>query len=284
MKPKSISKKLSCYSTLAMALGACTEAQAQHMVYTDVNPDTVVNKILPGIQDYLLDLNNDNQFDFDLKLSGYYSSYMSDRMTLLKISPASGNAVMDVVQTAPFYHFVLANNAGHQLNATQNWGSAYNEILARRQQSVVYSNFIGNWAGATDKFIGLKFQIAGATHFGWARLSVDSDINSFTLKDYAYDSVANENFFTGLITSSNQPLPEHALISFYKNELNIVLPDNSELYKLNIYSVEGKKCLDEIQFEKQTSVSLNELPAGLYFGILTDEHQNSFNYKLLVVH
>ena len=44
--------------------------------------------------------------------------------------------------------------------------------------------------------LGLRFDIAGATHYGWARLRVPSP-TSFTLLDYAYNSVPDEAILAG---------------------------------------------------------------------------------------
>lgn len=284
MKNYSLAKKLSGYSTFALSLASFGQAKAQHMVYTDVIPDTVVNKVLLNIEHYQLDLNNDNVVDFDLKLFYYYSSYQSDRMTILKVSPASGNAVMDNVQTSPFYHFALANNAGQPINAAQTWGSAYNEILARRQQSTIYSDIIGNWAGISDKYLGFKFQIGSATHFGWARLSVDSLVDNFTLKDYAYDSVANESFFAGLITAINQPSNDLSKVIVFNNELKIFSSGQSNSFLLKIFSIEGKQMMNEIEFVKQIKINLNDLPTGLYLLKLQDENNNLSTYKFSITH
>ncbi len=45
-------------------------------------------------------------------------------------------------------------------------------------------------------YLGLRFTIAGETHYGWARLSIPSAAG-FTLKDYAYNSVPGEGILAG---------------------------------------------------------------------------------------
>ena len=62
----------------------------------------------------------------------------------------------------------------------------------------------GPWAGAANKYIGLKFLINGEYHFGWARLSVKG--TRVALKGYAYETIPNKPILAGqteeLATSS----------------------------------------------------------------------------------
>ena len=48
----------------------------------------------------------------------------------------------------------------------------------------------------SPRYLGLRFDIAGEIHYGWARLSVPSP-TSFTLLDYAYNSVPGEGILAG---------------------------------------------------------------------------------------
>ncbi len=49
----------------------------------------------------------------------------------------------------------------------------------------------------SPKFLGLRFDSAGTTYHGWARLSIPANGTSFTLKDYAYSSTPDEGLFAG---------------------------------------------------------------------------------------
>lgn len=58
----------------------------------------------------------------------------------------------------------------------------------------------GNWDNVANHFLGLRFQIGGETHYGWARLSVQHVPNSgftATLTGWAYQTVANRGLVTG---------------------------------------------------------------------------------------
>jgi len=44
----------------------------------------------------------------------------------------------------------------------------------------------GPWAGIYNRFLGVKFQISGQTHYGW----VNVDMRSRTITGYAYETNA----------------------------------------------------------------------------------------------
>ena len=63
------------------------------------------------------------------------------------------------------------------------------------------AQYTGSWSGSASvdspTFLGLRFESAGTTYYGWARLSIPwgnptTYGESFTLKDYAYNSVPGE--------------------------------------------------------------------------------------------
>lgn len=58
----------------------------------------------------------------------------------------------------------------------------------------------GPWKEARDKYLGLKFEIDGEIHFGWARLSVSCVVPHAArvlLTGYAYETVVGQPIVTG---------------------------------------------------------------------------------------
>ena len=76
-------------------------------------------------------------------------------------------------------------------------------------------SFTGSWLDGASvdslKFLGLRFESAGSTYYGWARLSIPSNGTSFTLKDYAYNSVPGEGILAGDMGSINTGIMSTAL-------------------------------------------------------------------------
>jgi hypothetical protein len=76
-------------------------------------------------------------------------------------------------------------------------------MAAFSADSMGKQTFFGQWAnggkGVKNRYLGLKFQIKGKTHFGWARLTVRFNHRQWdsTLTGYAYETVANKSIITG---------------------------------------------------------------------------------------
>ncbi len=64
-------------------------------------------------------------------------------------------------------------------------------------------------ADGVNGFVGLRFQITGSTHYGWARFTYDdATTGNLTLHDFAYDDVAEQSINAGAI-----PEPGSALLA-----------------------------------------------------------------------
>jgi hypothetical protein len=67
------------------------------------------------------------------------------------------------------------------------------------------THFLGEWInggkGVKDHYLGLKFLINTAVHYGWARLNFKYQRNSgpfaATLTGYAYETIPNKAITTG---------------------------------------------------------------------------------------
>ena len=58
--------------------------------------------------------------------------------------------------------------------------------------------WFGNWTDTTDHYRGLKINSGGSRYYGWIRLDVSvSSYPSFTIKDYAYNSLRNQPLLAG---------------------------------------------------------------------------------------
>lgn len=57
----------------------------------------------------------------------------------------------------------------------------------------------GPWAYVKNRYLGLKFQTKGQTHFGWARLSTKIGFGGATgiLTGYAYETIPNKAIIAG---------------------------------------------------------------------------------------
>ncbi|HEY6767396.1 MAG TPA: hypothetical protein VI386_21765 [Candidatus Sulfotelmatobacter sp.] len=60
-------------------------------------------------------------------------------------------------------------------------------------------NKFGVWLHQTNKFLGIKFLIAGQVHYGWMRLTVNGPLSGYA-SGYAYEDVPNKPILAGKMT------------------------------------------------------------------------------------
>jgi hypothetical protein len=222
------------HALLVSALIA-TQAQAQ-IIYTDVAPDALFNLI--G-QTCNLDLDNNSQVDFQLYRSEISNScgfgcVLPLPVQQIKIDRVGNNEIAyatpwNSIQwpaSLPFGQLIDANTdmsvTNHLIREYRPGGSCPGGMGCVPGPPIT-------WALVSQAYLGLRFDIAGATHYGWARLSVPS-ATSFILRDYAYNSVPGEGILAGDMGSITTGITSTALRGMqvspnpFSSALSISLP------------------------------------------------------------
>ena len=255
---KDLQKKLARYSAAAGAVVVGTGASAQVM-YTDVNPDYVHggDEVQVG-----LDLNNDATFDFVIASADTIPAGGSQvEYTVIAPYGSVGNAIAG--ESPSGYDYALALNANDMIDASLNWIAATNTMTYRVAGAFPYGE---NWNGVTDKYLGLYFDIAGAKHYGWARLDAAGD--TWTLKDYAYDATAGTGISAGDMGSvSVENLDMESLIHFINQANNTVqVKINGEFTNgvITVVSTSGA-IVSTINVNSDIeTIDMNGLASGMY--------------------
>jgi hypothetical protein len=187
----SVHHQLSMYAFAASAAGMSMYGLAYpaeaKIVYTPatvrISPNSTIN----------LDLNHDGIEDF--KLSAFYVLQSTGHAGTgaLVVLPPGKNAVVQAQGSA------LALPAGFRIGPGGHrfaGGFLFMAAMFRTNGSLVTW---GPWAHVKNRYLGLKFQIKGQTHFGWARLSTKIGFGGATgvLTGYAYETIPNKAIITG---------------------------------------------------------------------------------------
>ena len=208
MEKYTLKNKLKSYSALSGALLlASSAADAGCVIYTDVNPDQIFtgNGAFKNI-----DLNNDGVFEVRVSMTTTSTSYIYNSwfggQVLRTRSRTNVNAAALPVG-APLAaiggnsNSASAFNFNAPINAANNWVAPWNSYkrMAFAYTSNGWSYSGGRWLAATNKYLGIKFPIAGQNHYGWVRMDVDVPNKSFTVKDYAHNSDAGTTSWAGIV-------------------------------------------------------------------------------------
>ncbi|MCH8904419.1 MAG: T9SS type A sorting domain-containing protein [Bacteroidetes bacterium] len=260
-KFKKVENKLKAYSATALALMAISPAANATIVYTDVNPDVTYST---SGSSHLLDLNNDNIDDFELRLNLWvYGSFSTAQV---KITPLVFNAVDGYISN--YWNLAALGQTNDTIDATKGWMGGGQVILAQHSSFGSNTN-IGPWFGAKDKYLGLQILVSGNTYYGWARLDVDSNAKKFTLKDYAYEDVPLKSILagdTGLVTYNEPTISDEELIVYsFANEVFVNIDKSFGRVRIRILNVEGREVYTGDLKDSNSKISLDISPAGVYF-------------------
>ena len=274
---KSLQNKLKMYSSVAAGVLIASSAGAQ-IVYTDVNPDTTLNTF-PSSFD--IDFNGDLTPEFRMKL---YMTSSSSPWHLARVFPMSSlNEVMatsyvdvlnlnDVISSSQSFY-----NAGASVSSSD-WKLDLFELAQSTytQGGNTYTNTYtdGNWGGTnTDKYIGVKFEITGNTHYGWIR--VDADLSTtttstwaITIKDYAYQSIADSSILAGdkgYTTNIEEAFNTVQAYSFNKNiNINFNKSDYANA-QINVYNNLGQLVHTQEATQQKEVIDMSSHAMGVYY-------------------
>jgi hypothetical protein len=202
--PETINHRLHLYSLAASAAGvgllALGQPASAQVVYTPVH-------ITVTGGDLFLDLNCGPNINFWLADINELTSYGDNQELEIQ---GSTNASVLIDNQGPA---VLA--AGSVIGSSRNFRNVARgeHVLAWAYTASYYGIFSGvngNWAHAKQSFLGLKFDISGQAHYGWAEMSVLAAVDknrglhvNATLTGYAYQDVPGQSIKAGQKTDDN---------------------------------------------------------------------------------
>jgi hypothetical protein len=207
--PTAMDRNLRVYSTAAFAAGVsmlalATPAQAEVVV----TKKTIQIPLNPqnGSGPVGIDFNRDGIRDFSAAI--YYSAYPFSDHSLSIFPPNGGGAIVASRRN----NYASALVRGAKIGPSAHFSNTSNkkpiEIVDGRDSSTsaTYTRTLrGNWGGnPSNRFLGVRFQIKGKTHYGWIRLTVITDPRGLaaTITGYAYETVPNKRITAGATASS----------------------------------------------------------------------------------
>jgi hypothetical protein len=206
-------QQLSVYAVTAIvavvSVLALTQPSEGKIVYTHAN--VVLScpharrdaKIVGGCeQEYNLDLNYDGVTDFTIAVH-FVVTGVCDSDRWADELPASGNGAIGsggyaaaLMQGAPIGHSQQFQGSG----GTMAFYAVNDECQASHG---------GPWYNVTDRYLGLRFQKNGRTHYGWARLTVGVPVPVYAkLTGYAYETIPGKAINAGQTKEADDPTNE----------------------------------------------------------------------------
>jgi len=191
--------RLKIYSLTATAAGVSVLALAApgnaSVVVTHANI-SIYNGVTASI-----DLNKDgiNDFRFSTTGGGYVPSFVNS----LLVTPLTGGQVAGGNRgRAGAYASALASGA--KIGSTAHFSSSVGrgniafERIFTDQTGNPSHIYYGRWHNVADAYLGVRFLIKGAIHYGWVRIQ-----NGVTITEFAYETVANKSITAGATSDAD---------------------------------------------------------------------------------
>ena len=204
--PESLHHQLNMYALAAGAAGVGVLALAQPADAKVVYRKT--HLVIAGAESYNLYLNHDKITDFSV-VNSFTTSCPDSCFQGLFLKPAAGNSEVGSVKN--FIHYAAAMKAGSEIGPKAHFlaeGAIMREAFSTQTS-------IGPWNNVKDRYLGLKFQVKGKAHYGWARLNVTGKgLGTIvaTMTGYAYETVANKTIVAGKTTDAETSVDQPGML------------------------------------------------------------------------
>ncbi len=175
--------------TAGIGLLALTPAAMARIIYTPTSKTLTRNSTLP------IPVGHTHHFELSIATYPVTGSW-SDRVLLTR---ARGKAAVAGDQKGGGVASAL--HVGKVLGPRDSFQGTHSGRGLMAYEVVNGSTYCGgNWDNVRNRYLGLKFDIAGHTHYGWARLTVSCSLQKSIvakITGYAYETIPNKPIITG---------------------------------------------------------------------------------------
>ena len=269
-----LSSRLAKYGAFSAAILGAANASGQ-IVYTDIADETV-DALNTRVA---IDINDDGTGDYLFGTADAAPNFAFMFPVASSMAPNyNSNAIVGfagAVYSSFYYPSNLALGAtidGTNPVFTSNRGDF-------NYDSCAYSS--SQFCDGMDGYVGLHFQVAGNTHYGWVRIQVAADASSIIIKDYAYNSTPDAPIEAGQTLGVEESTINNVRIVTIDNSISLYnLPQNTN-YKL--YSTSGQSILNGSTDGDTHVIEANTMASGIYLLELSDPNSNSVIRKKIVL-
>ena len=199
-----IDHRMKLYSLAATAAGvsmlALTQASVGEVVVTKKN--IPLNTGSP----VSIDLNKDGLADFEFSITSFRTTRSSHLHLKETVKPLTHGGLVGGPWNAQPGPYASALVRGAKIGPSAHFVGG-NVVIQRNSefssgQGISYGNWpftYGGSDGTEVRFLGVKFQIKGQTHYGWIRLAVGVGRKAVpgAVLGYAYETIANKRLSAG---------------------------------------------------------------------------------------
>jgi hypothetical protein len=233
----------------------------------------------------MLDLNNDDIADFKiLQRSGYTYGFAFDAVAAYALAannaidtmPGGGAAALDIGVSVDASLDWVDSTAAANISPIPTANGLAFAVPA-------FAYYGGNFSGVVGKFLPLRFENLGSTYYGWVRLDVPTDGQSFKVIDYAYTDMAGSYSITGDMVGIAEAAQQ--------NQINIFANNNAITVELNqsaaidgtieVINICGQVIAKSTVTKASSVIALDNAKTGIYLVTVKQAH-SSYTKRVFV--
>jgi hypothetical protein len=269
---KQLQNKLKTYSALTAVAGLAASTADAQIVHTTVNYNG-------GYETYDIDIDSDGTNDFFILGMDWGANYgIPGNLVHLGVQGTN-----ELVTYNSYYVAKLA--AGVTLDSTTPFavagvwsnGASYGGAFGGTYYAAyTWGSF---WAGETG-FVGVAFDISGATHYGWLRVTPSADFGTWTLVDMAYNATAGEAIVTGQ-TLNVKENKRNMNVFADANNINIMTDGSLMNAKVDVVNMLGQTVANTVITSNTTSIA-NTFGSGIFIVRISDDKGKAITRKIKI--
>jgi len=262
-KSTQVDSKLKVYASLAMGVAGIGLVNGQ-IVYTDVNPDKVVTTVGDSLN---IDFDADGINDYTIRRFDWGG--VATNSAVIGRGDVIGNGGMGTMGTVvPYLSALVLNDPIGSAGPwqVQDGDPFYMSSTQQNKQclaSTYSGGFYGNFGDNAEHFVGVMFQPGGGTNYnyGWIRVSdIPNTGSTVTIKDYAYNTVADQQILAGQMTVGVAENIMNVGIFAADHKLNI---NTNVSGSVNVLNAVGQSVISQ-QITENTVIDMTGYSAGIY--------------------
>lgn len=287
--------KLSAYASLAGCFLSMIPNADSQIVYTDIDPNIIVND--PGVN-IELDLDQNGTFDFSFLHSSFvfYSAIDNSyklRFDLLAQPINSLNAIAGsydyhgTFSGGSWWYFPYALNFNSKIDPNISWQINSQQILALvtidSDDSFIHYTPDADWFNSAvdetiDHYLGVRFvDIENLIHYGWIRCDVIDSGKTLVIKDYAYNDTPNDGIYAGTLITSTKNITSSNWSIYSNNNQLFVNFENANYIgtSLNVFNINGALVMTRELSGEHNVINLQEFESGVYLVEVKNDNYKS---------
>jgi hypothetical protein len=263
-------------SILTFLTFCTTTAAFSQVVYTELTTPITINSTYAG-EGYNVDFNNDLTPELTIyanKADTVIGGFIPAVITGIAVNTYGNTFIAGTTQLLGTETLLVADSINNveTIGATQNYINSATpafypsvglSVDAAQPSGTAITN-VGKFRGVGYKYVGVRFEISGATHYGWIRVSCTTGSTSGTIHSYAYETTPNTSIIAGDMGAGG-------VLSINEVEIgaNLYAADNklyvtsTEEVSYEIVAMSGA-VIAQKSVNGNSVIDLNELASGIY--------------------